>query len=151
MRVWGVSERRLLLWGRLLVGAGFMYEGVLYVVEMRARADLLAANTAWQSWPLVGPMRPLELELWLAFAEFFVGVFLFGGLLTRVLGPAGLLVAGAQFVVLGLAGGLLNPLLALGSAVLTLRGGGAGTMDASLGKMQRRTRARSQEPESRSQ
>ena len=157
-----MSERRLLLWVRLLVGAGFMYQGVMHVVDMRGASDLFATHPGWQAWPLIGGMRPLELTLWLALVEFFLGVFLFGGLLTRLLGPVGLLVAALQAVALGLAGGLLNPLLALGLVAVTLRGGGGGTMDAVLGKMQRRSiereaarararAARSQEPGARSQ
>ena len=133
-----VSERRILLWVRLLVGAGFMYQGVMHVVDMRQSADLLATHGGWQTWPVVGGMRPLQLVLWLALVEFFLGVFLFGGLLTRVLGVAATLVTAGQVGALGAAGGLLNPLLLLGSAALAVRGGGAGTMDAALGKMQRR-------------
>jgi uncharacterized membrane protein YphA (DoxX/SURF4 family) len=134
-----VSERRILLWVRLLVGAGFMYHGVGHVREMRAAADLLAASGGWQAWPLVGGLRPLEVVLWLALLEFFLGVFLFGGLLTRVLGAIAFLVSAFQVAALGAAGGLLNPLLLLGSAAVAARGGGAGTMDATLGKMQRRS------------
>ena len=140
-----MSERRLLLWARLLVGAGLMYQGVMHVVEMRAASDLFAAHAGWQGWPLVGGMRPLELTLWLALVEFFLGVFLSGGMLTRVLGPLALTVAVLQIGALGAAGGLLNPLLALGSALVTIRGGGGGTMDAVLGKMQRRSLEREAE------
>ncbi len=128
-----------MLWIRLLVGAGFMYQGVIHILEMRAAADLFAAQPGWESWPFVGGRRPLELVLWLAFVEFFLGVFLFGGLLTRILGAVALLVAGFQVIALGLGGGLLPPLLALGSGIVTLRGGGAGTMDRTLGKMQQRS------------
>ena len=103
-----MSERRLLLWLRLLTGAGFMYQGISHILEMRAQADLFAAHPGWQSWPLVGGMRPLELTLWLAFFEFGLGVFLFGGLLTRILGGFGALLAAFQLCVLGLAGGPLN-------------------------------------------
>jgi hypothetical protein len=131
------SSRRVLLWVRLLVGAGFMYQGVSRILEMRAAADLFASHTGWQGWPLVGSMRPLELVLWLALVEFGLGVFLFCGLLTRALGAVGVLGAGAVVVALGLAGGPLPALLLLGSAVVLARGGGGGTMDATLGKMQR--------------
>jgi hypothetical protein len=134
-----VSERRLLLWARLLVGIAFMYQGVARVQNMRATAEVFAANASWQAWPLVGGLRPLELTLWLALFEFFAGVFLFGGMLTRVVGPLGLLVAALQVGWLGLGGGLLNPALALGSLLVTLRGGGSGTMDSVLGKMQQRS------------
>jgi uncharacterized membrane protein YphA (DoxX/SURF4 family) len=148
-----VSGRRVLLWIRLLVGAGFMYQGVAHIQGMRDGADLFAANPGWQAWPIVGGMRPLELVLWLALVEFFLGVFLFGGLLTRILGAVAVLVAGLQVVAVGLGGGPFPPLLALGSAIVTLRGGGAGTMDTTLGKMQQRSiereaeRARAREAE----
>lgn len=140
-----MSQRRLLLWLRLLTGAAFMYQGVTHILEMRAQSDLFAAATGWQIWPLVGGTRPLELTLWLAFLEFGLGVFLFGGLLTRVLGAFGALLALFQLLALGLSGGLLNALLLLGSLVACVRGGGGGTMDSALGAMQRRSIERQRE------
>jgi len=134
-----MSPRRLLLWLRLLTGAGFMYQGASHIQQMRAQADLFAAYTGWQSWPFVGGMRPLELTLWLAFFEFGLGVFLFGGLLTRILGGVGALLALFQLLVLGLAGGPLNLFLLIGAAIVCVRGGGGGTMDAALGAMQRQS------------
>jgi uncharacterized membrane protein YphA (DoxX/SURF4 family) len=134
-----ISSRRLLLWLRLLTGAGFMYQGVSHILEMRAQADLFAAYAGWQGWPLIGGMRPLELTLWLAFFEFGLGVFLFGGLLTRVLGGVGAVLAAFQLAVLGLAGGPLNLFLLIGSAIACIRGGGGGTMDSALGAMQRKS------------
>src|SRR5258707_701492 len=100
-----MSERRVLLYLRLLTGAGFMYQGVAHIQGMRAMADLFAAYSGWQGWPLVGGMRPLELTLWLAFLEFGLGVFLFGGLLTRILGGLGAVLAGFQLLTLGLVSG----------------------------------------------
>ena len=134
-----MSLRRLLLWLRLLTGAAFMYQGVMHIQGMRDQADLFAASPAWQGWPLVGGMRPLELTLWLAFFEFGLGVFLFGGLLTRILGGFGALLAGFQLLALGLAGGPLNVLLLIGGLIACLRGGGGGTMDSALGAMQRKS------------
>lgn len=134
-----MSQRRLLFWLRLLTGAGFMYQGVFHILEMRVQADLFATYTAWQSWPLVGGMRPLELTLWIAFFEFGLGVFLFGGLLTRILGGFGAVLAAFQLLTLGLAGGLLNLFLLVGAALACLRGGGGGTMDSALGAMQRKS------------
>ena len=134
-----MSQRRLLLWIRLLTGAAFMYQGVAHIQGMRAQADLFAASTGWQTWPLVGGMRPLELTLWIAFLEFGLGVFLFGGLLTRILGGLGALLAAFQLVTLGLDGGARNVLLVIGGLIACLRGGGGGTMDAALGAMQRRS------------
>ena len=46
-----MSQRRLLLWLRLLTGAAFMYQGVAHIQGMRAQADLFAASTAWHSTP----------------------------------------------------------------------------------------------------
>lgn len=134
-----MSQRRLLLWLRLLTGAAFMYQGVMHIQGMRVLADLFAAYPGWQDWPLVGGMRPLELTLWLAFFEFGLGVFLFGGLLTRFLGGFGALLAGFQLLALGLAGGPLNVLLLIGGLIACLRGGGGGTMDSALGAMQRKS------------
>lgn len=137
--------RRLLLWARLLVGVGFMYQGVARITEMRMIADLFARFGGWQSWPLVGGIRPLELVLWLALLEFFLGVFLFGGLLTRILGVVAIVVVGFQLAAVGLASGVLNPLLLAGAAAVTVLGGGPGTMDSVLGKMQRRSMERAAE------
>ena len=134
-----MSQRRVLLWLRLLTGAGFMYQGATHIQQMRAQADLFAAYSGWQSWPFIGGLRPLELTLWLAFFEFGLGVFLFGGLLTRILGGVGAVLAAFQLLVLGLAGGSLNVLLLVGAAIACVRGGGGGTMDAALGAMQRKS------------
>src|SRR4051794_2452479 len=132
-------RRRLLLYVRLLTGAGFMYQGVVHIQGMRTTADLFAAFPAWQSWPLVGGMRPLELTLWIAFLEFGLGVFLFGGLLTRILGGLGAILTAFQLVTLGLAGGPLNIALLVGGLIACVRGGGGGTMDSALGAMQRKS------------
>src|SRR3954468_1349443 len=124
-----MSQRRVLLYLRLLTGAGFLYQCVVHIQGMRAKADLFAAFPGWKSWPLAGGMRPLELTLWIAFLEFGLGVFLFGGLLTRILGGLGAIIAAFQLIVLGLAGRPLNALLLVGGLVACLRGGGGGTMD----------------------
>ena len=140
-----MSERRLLLWLRLLTGAGFMYQGASAILDKFGQADLFAAHTGWQAWPIVGGMRPLELTLWLALLEFGLGVFLFGGLLTRILAAVGMILAAFQLIVLGFAGGPLNLLLMIGAAVVLVRGGGGGTMDAALEAMQRRSIERERE------
>jgi hypothetical protein len=134
-----MSKRRILLWLRLVTGAAFMYQGVVHIQGMRAQADIFAAHPGWQSWPMVSGMRPLELTLWIAFLEFGLGVFLFGGLLTRILGGLGAVLAGFQLLTLGLDGGALNVLLLVGGLIACLRGGGGGTMDAALGAMQRKS------------
>ncbi|MFN8636005.1 MAG: hypothetical protein U0893_19325 [Chloroflexota bacterium] len=140
-----MSPRRLLLWLRLLTGAAFMYQGAAHIQSMQAQAALFGANPSWQSWPLVGGFRPLELTLWLAFLEFGLGVFLFGGLLTRILGGLGAVLAAFQLAALGLAGGPLPVFLLVGAAVACVRGGGGGTMDSALGAMQRKSIERQRE------
>jgi len=141
-----MTETRVLTWCRLLVGVGFMIQSVAaHVLGMHEARALFEAATSWQAWPLVGAFRPLELTLWLAFVEFFLGVFIFGGLFTRILAVAGVLVAGFQVLALGLGAGILAPLLLVGSAVVVARGGGTGTMEAVLGKMQRRSIERQRE------
>ena len=133
-----MTARRALLWTRLLTGAGFLYQGWAHFVEPWETTALLHHNAGWRSWPLLEGARPLEVTLWLSLVEFFLGVFVFGGLLTRILAMVAIAVAGFQLVVFGGAGGLLNVLLLAGSAAIAVGGGGAGTMDASLGLMQRR-------------
>ena len=142
-----MSPRRLLLWLRLLTGAGFMYQGAMHILNMFGQADVFGAHTGWQAWPLVGGMRPLELTIWIAILEFGLGVFLFGGLLTRFLGALGAIITAFQLIVLGLAAGPLNVFLVIGAAVACVRGGGGGTMDAALGAMQRRSIERERERE----
>jgi hypothetical protein len=116
-----------------------MYQGVTHIQGMVALADLLAENAAWQAWPLVGGMRPLALTISIAFLEFGLGVFLFGGLLTRILGGLGAILAAFQLAILGLAGGPLNLVLVVGGLIACIRGGGGGTMDAALAAMQRKS------------
>jgi uncharacterized membrane protein YphA (DoxX/SURF4 family) len=140
-----MSTRRLLLWIRLLTGAGFMYQGAMHILDKFALADLFAAHPAYQAWPLVGGMRPLELTLWLALCEFGLGVFLFGGLLTRFLGAFGAIMALFQVIVLGPLTVPLNLFLFVGAALALVRGGGGGTMDSALGAMQRRSIERERE------
>ena len=133
-----MSETRLLTWFRLLVGAGFMYQSLgVHVSGMHEAAELFATHTGWEGWPVAGGMRPYELTVKLAFIEMFLGLFIFGGLFTRPLALVGAVVALFQVLTLGPAGGLIAPLLALGSPVIVARGGGTGTMEAVLGKMQR--------------
>jgi uncharacterized membrane protein YphA (DoxX/SURF4 family) len=140
-----MSPRRLLLWLRLLTGVGFMYQGVTHIYGMRELAELFATNPGWQSWPPVGGFRPLELTLWIAFFEFGMGVFLFGGLLTRFLGGLGAIIAGFQLLTLWMAGGPLNIFLCVAALTVCLKGGGGGTMDSALGAMQRKSIERQRE------
>lgn len=140
-----MSTRRILLWLRLLVGVGLAYQGVAHIYGMRELSALFEQHIGWQSWPLVGGMRPLELTLWVAFFEFGMGVFLFGGLLTRFLGGFGALLAGFQLLTLGLAGGPLNLFFLVAGLIICVKGGGGGTMDAALGAMQRKSIERQRE------
>ena len=141
-----MSGTRLLTWCRLLVGAGFMYQSLgAHTTGMHETAALFAAHGGWEAWPIVGGMRPYELTVKLAFVEMFLGLFIFGGLFTRPLALAGASVALFEVLALGLAGGIISPLLALGSLVVVARGGGTGTMEAVLGKMQRRSIERQRE------
>jgi len=140
-----MSSRRLLLWVRLLTGLAFMYQGISHIYGMRELSALFTASAGWQAWPFVGGMRPLELTLWIAFFEFGLGVFLFGGLLTRFLGGFGAILALFQLLTLGLAGGPLNLALLVGGLIACLRGGGGGTMDSALGAMQRKSIERQRE------
>src|SRR5262245_35323584 len=89
-----MSQRRLLLWLRLATGAAFMYQGLAHLGGMSAQRDLLAAHAGWESWPLLAGINPLALAISIACLEFGLGVFLFGGLLTRILGGLGALLAG---------------------------------------------------------
>ena len=141
-----MSETRILTWCRLLVGAGFMYQSLgAHVSGMHETAAVFATHTGWEAWPIAGGMRPYELTVKLAFAEMFLGLFIFGGLFTRPLAFVGAVVALFQVLVLGLAGGVAAPLLALGSLAIVARGGGTGTLEAVLGKMQRRSIERQRE------
>jgi uncharacterized membrane protein YphA (DoxX/SURF4 family) len=133
-----VSATRLLTWCRLLVGAGFMYQGLgAHTSGMHETAALFAAHPGWEAWPIVRGMRPYEVTIWLAFVEMFLGLFIFGGLFTRPLAFVGAVVSLFEVLALGLAGGLLAPLLGIGSLLIVARGGGTGTMESALGKMQR--------------
>ncbi|MCC6180145.1 MAG: DoxX family protein [Chloroflexi bacterium] len=138
---------RILTWLRLLTGAGFIYQGTQHILGMWAQRDLAALHTVWQGWPAVGGMRPLEVVIIVAILEFSLGVFLFGGLLTRILSALAVLLTGLQAVALGFDSGLVNLLLLVGAAIVFVRGGGVGTMDALLGKMQRKSMERQRERE----
>ena len=107
--------------------------------------QLFADHAVWQSWPIVGGMQPLEITLWIAFLEFGMGVFLFGGLLTRFLGGVGTIISAFQLLTLGLAGGPLNIFLCAAALTICVKGGGGGTMDSALGAMQRKSIERQRE------
>jgi uncharacterized membrane protein YphA (DoxX/SURF4 family) len=113
-------------------------------------ARTLEQHNAWQAWPLIGDLRPMALALWIAGLQFAVGIFLFGGLLTRVM--ALLTAAVALFALLtlnslGFVPNLAHGALFAGALVILFKGGGAYTMDAMLGGMQRRSIEREAERE----
>lgn len=135
---------------RLLLGALLVRQGVIGMSDLVRLAGVLEAHTAWQAWPLVGGLRPLGLALWIAGLQFGIGVFLFGGLLTRVMALGTVLLALLALLTLnslGLAPNLAHVALLIGALVIAARGGGAFTMDAMLGSMQRRSIEREAERE----
>jgi uncharacterized membrane protein YphA (DoxX/SURF4 family) len=92
----------------------------------------------------------MGLALWIAAGEFTVGVFLIGGLLTRVMALASALLAMFALATLGDLGpapNLAHAALLVASLAVLARGGGAGTMDSELGRMQRRSLEREAERE----
>jgi uncharacterized membrane protein YphA (DoxX/SURF4 family) len=143
-----MSQRRALLIGRLVLGALLVRQGTIGMSDLVHLAGTLERHTAWQAWPLVGDLRPMALALWLAGLQFAVGVFLFGGLLTRVMAAATALLALFALLTLGslgLAPTLAHGALLLGALAILLKGGGAHTMDTMLGGMQRRSMEREAE------
>ena len=147
-----MTERRVLLVVRLLLGALLIRQGAIGLSDLQHLAQTMEAHSAWQSWPLVGSLRPMGLALWIAAGEFTVGVFLIGGLLTRVMALASALLATfalATLSDLGPVPNLAHAALLVASLVVLARGGGAGTMDSELGRMQRRSLEREAEARSR--
>jgi uncharacterized membrane protein YphA (DoxX/SURF4 family) len=127
---------------RLLLGALLIRQGVIGLSDIAHLAQSMQAHNAWQSWPLVGTLRPMEMSLWIGAGELTVGIFLLAGLLTRVMALAAALLALfalGTFSDLGLVPNLAHgALLAVALAVL-VKGGGAGTLDSELGRMQRKS------------
>ncbi|MFN8524351.1 MAG: hypothetical protein U0821_14725 [Chloroflexota bacterium] len=124
---------------RLVAGALLMYLGIAHLLDQVSVRDALVRHAVWQAWPLVGGYSALELTLRLAALEFFLGVFVFGGLLTRFLAPISALVTAAQVVALQADAYLGAWLATVAAAAVSVWGGGRGTMDSSLGRMQRRS------------
>jgi uncharacterized membrane protein YphA (DoxX/SURF4 family) len=145
-----MTERRVLLVVRLLLGALLIRQGAIGLSDLQHLAQTMEAHSAWQSWPLVGSLRPMGLALWIAAGEFTVGVFLIGGLLTRVMALASALLAAFALATLGDLGpapNVAHAALLVASLVVLTRGGGAGTMDSEVGRMQRRSLEREAERE----
>jgi uncharacterized membrane protein YphA (DoxX/SURF4 family) len=136
-----VTLKWILMVIRLLLGALLIRQGVIGLSDLAHLAQSMQAHDAWQRWPLLGSLRPIEMALWIAASQLTVGIFLAAGLLTRLMALGAALLA--AFAVLALADlGLVPNLAHAGLLILSLavliKGGGAGTLDAELGRMQRR-------------
>lgn len=137
-RVTSVVRWLLALW-LLVVGWHFLMD------DLGGLAAALEAAGVTTAWPLYAGTRPVALALYLSSAAFFIGLFLLGGLLNRIMA----LLALPVVVPLGGALGWLPfpALAALACVYLVLRGGGAYTMDAAIGRMQRKASLRELERE----
>jgi uncharacterized membrane protein YphA (DoxX/SURF4 family) len=145
-----VTARKALTIGRLVLGALLFRQGVIGMSDLVHLASVLETHNAWQAWPVVGGLRPMALALWIAGLEFGIGVFLFGGLLTRLMAFGTALLAMFSLLTLsslGLIPNLAHAALLLGALVIVVKGGGAYTMDQMLGSMQRRSIEREAERE----
>lgn len=137
-----MTPRRFLLLVRLVLGVLLVRQGASGLSDLVHVAQVMQAHSAWQHWPLLGSLRPMELAIWIATLEFAVGIFLLGGLLTRLSALVTALLAVfslATLADLGLAANLAHAALLLAALLIVIKGGGAGTMDALLGQMQRRS------------
>jgi uncharacterized membrane protein YphA (DoxX/SURF4 family) len=126
----------------LLLGALLFRQGVIGMSDLPHLASVLETHTAWQAWLIIGGLRPIALALWIAGLEFAIGVFLFGGLLTRFMALGTALLALFSLLTLsslGLIPNLAHAALLLGALAIVFKGGGAYTMDHMLGSMQRRS------------
>lgn len=149
------ASARALMWARMLVGLAFMQQGLMHVKELvldhnMAQRALIEANQSWTAWPVVGGLHPMELALWSGGLEFTLGMFVFGGLLTRVSGLLLSLLALLWLTVVGLSDLAMvafRAVLLAGALLVTVKGGGAHTMDSELGRMQQRTLEREAERE----
>lgn len=83
---------------------------------------------------------PLESALWLASGEFFLGLSLVWGVLSRLFGLV--TVVGAVWLVVAAGPSLPLALAALAGLYLVFRGGGAYSTDRYIGHMQRRVSER---------
>jgi uncharacterized membrane protein YphA (DoxX/SURF4 family) len=145
-----MSRARVLMIVRLALGVLLLRQGAIGLSDLPHLISVVEAHTAWQSWPILGSLRPVSLALWIGAGEFAVGMFLIGGLLTRVAALGATLLAAlslAAFADLGLVAGLAHAVLLAASLAVLILGGGAGTLDRVLGSMQRRSIEREAERE----
>ena len=61
-----MSQARILLIVRLILGALLIRQGAIGMSDLPHLAGTLEIHSAWQSWPLVGSLRPMALALWIA-------------------------------------------------------------------------------------
>jgi uncharacterized membrane protein YphA (DoxX/SURF4 family) len=142
-----MNEKRRLMLLRLGLGGYFIWRCGDMFSSLPRTAEHIAATGNWSGWPLIGGLRPMELTLIVASVLFGLGIFLMSGLLVRILSVVTVFMALVSFGIFGFNGWLPHALLLLAALVIMLRGGGAGTMDAALGAMQRRTLEREAERE----
>ena len=67
---------RLLMLCRVVLGVLLIRQGAIGLSDLVRLADRLEAFNAWQAWPLVGSLRPMELAIWIGASEFAIGIFL---------------------------------------------------------------------------
>jgi uncharacterized membrane protein YphA (DoxX/SURF4 family) len=137
-----VTKRRILMIARLLLAALLIRQGAIGLSDLAHLAQSLQAHNAWQNWPLVGALRSMEMALWIAAGELAVGMFLLAGLLTRIMALAATILALfalGTFSDLGLAATFAHGVLLVVSLAVLVLGGGSGTLDSELGRMQRRS------------
>jgi uncharacterized membrane protein YphA (DoxX/SURF4 family) len=137
-----VIKRRILMIARLLLAALLIRQGAIGLSDLAHLSQSLQAHNAWQNWPLVGVLRSMEMALWIAAGELAVGMFLLAGLLTRIMALAATMlavVALGTFSDLGLAATFAHGVLLVVSLAILILGGGSGTLDSELGRMQRRS------------
>jgi len=142
-----LTERRKLLWIRVVFGAFLVWLSWDIQGSIKETAESFGATGNWSGWPLIGGLSPLELTFWAFIVLFLLGIFLMGGLLVRILSIVTFVLGLASFAIFGFNGWLTHGLVLLGALIIMTRGGGAGTMDAALGAMQRRTLEREAERE----
>jgi uncharacterized membrane protein YphA (DoxX/SURF4 family) len=133
---------RLLMLCRVILGALLIRQGAIGLSDLLRLAGRLEEYNAWQAWPLVGSLRPMELAIWLGASQFAIGIFLVGGLLTRFMAFGAALLALFSLVVfwgLGPAANLAHGALLAAALLILFKGGGVGTMDKMLGRMQQMT------------
>jgi uncharacterized membrane protein YphA (DoxX/SURF4 family) len=133
---------RLLMLCRVVLGVLLIRQGAIGLSDLVRLAGRLDELNAWQAWPLVGSLRPMELAIWLGASQFAIGIFLVGGLLTRFMAFGAALLAlfsVLAFWGLGLGANLAHGALLAAALLIAFKGGGAGTMDKLLGRMQKLT------------